>query len=63
MEMESPALRRAKRDLQVTKTCTYIPSRTHPVVHERKEAAVSLLMGNAEDTDELIRNTGSGNKH
>lgn len=63
MEMESLALQRAKNDLQVTKTHTYGPSNTHPVVHERKEAAVSLQMGNAEDTDELIGKTGSGNKH
>lgn len=33
----------------------------HPVIHERKEAAGSTQMGNAEETNELIGKTGSGN--
>lgn len=35
--------------------------RMHPVIHERKEAAGSTQMGNAEETNELIGKTGSGN--
>lgn len=33
----------------------------HPVIHERKEAAGSTQMGNAEETNELIGKTGCGN--
>lgn len=33
----------------------------HPVIHERKEAAGATQMGNAEETNELIGKTGSGN--
>lgn len=33
----------------------------HPVIHERKEAAGATQMGNAEETNELVGKTGSGN--
>lgn len=36
------------------------PSSAHPVIHERKEAAGSTQMGNAEETNELTGKTGSG---